>query len=100
MIGRAKSAPQTRTSTGNRTTIAEANAVSQEEPDPVMPHKSTPANRLDAEYPSLEVPAENDHDYHDDQRDGLLREGTKVAEKIIEDAKKYGRRRRVGAEAC
>ena len=95
MTGRAESAPQTRTSTGNRTTIAEANAVSQEEPDPVMPHKSTPANSLDTEYPPLEVPADNDHDYHDDQHDRLLQEGAKVVEKITQDAKDHGRRKRM-----
>ena len=94
MTGRAKSAPQTRTSTGNRVTIAEANAVSQEELDPVMPHRSTPADLLDVEYPPLQVPDEHDHDYHDDQHDDLLKEGEKVAEKIIEDARKYGRRKR------
>ena len=94
MTGRAKSAPQTRTSNNDRVTIAEANAVNYYEPDPVMPHKLMSPDRLDADYPPVTVPDDYDHDYHDVRTDELLRQGTKVAEQIIEDTKKFGRRRK------
>ena len=94
MTGRAKSAPQTRTSTSDRVTIAEANTVNYQELDPVMPHKLTTPDRLDVDYPPVTVPDDYDHDYHDERTDELLRQGTKVAEEIIEDTRKFGRRRR------
>ena len=94
MTGRAASAPQTRTTANERVTMAEANAANYDELDPVMPRKLATPDRLDADYPPITVPDDDYHDDHDDHTDELLRQGARVAEDIIEDTRKFGRRKR------
>ena len=100
--GRAESAPTMRTGLGTRTELAEANAVDKDEydgsADPIMPHRSFDHDQLNYMYPPLTVPCGDYHDYDDgvDQEDALPRTGEKIAEGIVDNARRYGRRKRAG----
>ncbi len=106
--GRAESAPQMRTTPSSKTTMAEANAVEDEQtvsaegehPDPLMPHRKFERDVLRKLYPPLEVPEglydDGDDQENDlDQDDALLQEGLKIRNQIVEHAESHGRRRRV-----
>ncbi len=106
--GRAESAPQMRTTPSSKITMAEANAVEDEQTvsaegehaDPLMPHKKFERGVLRKLYPPLEIP-KGLYDHNDDQEDdldqddALLQEGLKVVDQIVEHAESHGRRRRV-----
>ena len=98
--GRAESAPKMRAGLGTRTTLAEANTICQDGPaDPIMPHRTLTKLQLDAAYPPLDIPRDDDCDYEVDEADKLLTEGNKIAEKIAHDAKVHGRRKQVGSSS-
>ena len=92
--GRAESAPKMRTNTSTRTTMAEAHAVDERQGEnaPVMPHKVFSKEELDALYPSIEVPDEDDGE-EEEKEDQLLKAGEEIAEEICEKALRFGRRR-------
>ena len=96
--GRAQSAPKMRTGLGTRTELAEANAVDKDEydglADPIMLHRSFDHDQLNLMYPRLTVPCDHDYDYEVDQEDTLLRAGRKIAEGIVDNARRHGRRKR------
>ncbi len=101
--GRAASAPQTRTTSGSKVTMAEANALEQtcvpegpDELDPEMPHLLHGADHLRLLFPPLVV-HDDEHaepDLADDDADGIMVEGERLARDIMEEAKVHGRRRR------
>ena len=62
-------------------------------PDPIMPHRHYRTDDLDALFPKLGVPADDDHDHHDDGDDQLLKEGSKIADAIAVRARTHGRRK-------
>ena len=106
--GRAESLPRMRTNPSGKTTIAEMNQVSRGDSDedsqdkqapPVMPHKDHTPQQLDLAYPSLTVPDgddDHDHDYEEETEDPMLKEGTRIAKNVMEDAKLHGRRKGTG----
>ncbi len=107
--GRAKSAPQTRTTAAGKTTMAEANAITEDyfegeitEKDPCMPHLHLARGELLRRYPPLHVPEDlhGEPDLADDDADGIIAEGEKVTKQIIEEAKAHGRRRHVRGETA
>jgi hypothetical protein len=102
--GRSESAPMMRANPGTRVTVAEMNAVNNDEdddydsqPQPVMPHKDHTPQQPDAKYQPLTVPDDDDHDYDEDE-DPLLKEGERIAKVIAEDAQEHGRRKRAGGD--
>ncbi len=102
MSGRAASAPQTRTTSGSKVTMAEANTLDQicvtegsDELDPEMPHLLHGADHLRLLFPPLVI-HDDEHaepDLADDDADGIVVEGERLARDIMEDAKVHGRRR-------
>ncbi len=97
--GRAKSAPQTRTTTGGKVTMAEANAVDddqlQGEKDPSMPHLCLDQAELERLHPPLRVHDDphDEQDLADDDGDGVLVEGDRIIKEIVDEARAHGRRR-------
>ena len=94
--GRAESAPQTRSSTSGKVTMAEVMAVDSGhgydgEPSPIMPHRLYAVKELDELYPSLQaVEAVDDES---EERDELLDAGVRIARGIVREASQFGRRR-------
>ncbi len=106
MSGRAASAPQMRSTSGTRVTMAEANAVEEEdhsqgEKDPEMPHRVLARDALERLHPPVVAPHDlhQEPDLHDDDCDGIIVEGERVAKEIMEEAKTHGRRRRARGAA-
>ena len=106
MSGRAASAPQMRSTSGTRVTMAEANAVEEEdhsqgEKDPEMPHRVLARDALERLHPLVVAPHDlhQEPDLHDDDCDGIIVEGERVAKEIMEEAKTHGRRRRARGAA-
>ncbi len=100
--GRAASAPQTRATPGGKITMAEANAVEAApfegettEPDPQMPHVQLSHAELRRLHPALLVPDDlhQEPDLADDDADGILVEGERIAKQIMQEAREHGRRR-------
>jgi hypothetical protein len=102
--GRAESAPQTRAAAEGRLTMADADAVqavqskgetSTEDRDPDMPHLRLPRSLLERLHPALVLPADQDDeaDLRDDDEDGILVEGDRIINEIMDEARAYGRRR-------
>ena len=94
--GRAESAPQTRSSTSGKVTMAEVMAVDSGhgydgEPSPIMPHRLYAVKELDELFPSLQaVEAVDDES---EERDELLDAGVRIARGIVREASQFGRRR-------
>jgi|GEM_PF-3583062 len=95
MSGRAASAPQMRSTSGTRVTMAEANAVEEEdhsqgEKDPEMPHRVLARDALERLHPPVVAPHDlhQEPDLHDDDCDGIIVEGERMAKEIMEEAKK------------
>ena len=102
MSGRAESAPQTRTTAGSKTTMAEANVLmevrSQGETDghdPHMPHLHLDEEQLQRLHPPLCVPEDrrDESDLCNDDDDEIIIEGERVVREIVEEARAHGRRR-------
>jgi hypothetical protein len=100
--GRAESAPQARSGTSSKTTMASAasgtsvvGTVDSAERPPIMPHNCMSENDLDREYPSIVAP-EDEHldDIANDDEDHVLQAGLREVEKIRQTMKTQGRRRR------
>ena len=94
--GRAESAPQTRSSTIAKATMAEVMAVdsgygSEREPVPIMPHRLHSVEEFDGLYPPLiAVEAVDDES---EEKDALLEEGVTIARGTVDQAYAFGRRR-------
>ena len=83
--------------------MAEANALEQtctaespDERDPQMPHLLHEADHLRLRFPPLVV-HDDEHaepDLGDDDADGIIVEGERLAKEIMDEAKIHGRRRR------
>jgi hypothetical protein len=98
--GRAKAAPQMRATPGTKRTMAEANAVGEDEEQSeaktVIPHLVHGEQALRRLYPPLEVPEAVDaEDPQDDQDDDLVRAGDAIVEDIVQATKQHGRRKRL-----
>ena len=116
--GRAASAPKTRTAASSKTTMAEANAVvdeqragntvggtldtkhpgcSCEEPQLLcLPHIQYSIEEMDALYPPfIAPPAVDAGDPHSDAHETLLHEGYRLAKEIAHDASIQGRRKQM-----
>ena len=100
--GREESAPMMRTTAGNKVTMAEANGIMKHESegetradDPDMPHLRLDPHQLLAQYPPLVVPDDlhGESDLEDDDNDGIIIEGNRIIDEIIQEAKTHGRRR-------
>ena len=91
-----------RTTAGNKVTMAEANGIMKHESegetradDPDMPHLRLDPHQLLAQYPPLVVPDDlhGESDLEDDDNDGIIIEGNRIIDEIIQEAKTHGRRR-------
>jgi hypothetical protein len=105
--GRADSAPQMRKGVSNKKTMgdiaAELGNMAVEDPvpsegehgDTFMPHLAMGNERLDAEYPSIVAPPDEDlEDPVNDEHDTVLQYGLGIASGIADDMARYGRTRR------
>ncbi len=97
--GRAKAAPQMRATPGTKRTMAEANAVGedeeQSEAEAVIPHLVHGEQALRKLYPPLQVPEAVDaDDPQNDQDDDLVRAGDAIVEDIVQATRQHGRRKR------
>ncbi len=102
--GRAEAAPQLRAAPGNRTTMAEANTVAEDEQadddEVIMPHLRYSEQALRKLYPSLEVPEAVDaEDPLNDDGDDLVDAGYRVIKDIIRATQRQGRKRRLRRSA-
>jgi len=95
--GRAAGAPQTRTSTAPRVTMAEAMAVDEVVASPSMPHVSLNRTDLDRLYPSVMVPPAVDADDGNDLVDPTLNEGLRQVKDLVRACAEQGRRRRMAS---
>ena len=95
--GRAAGAPQTRTSTAPRVTMAEAMAVDEVVASPFMPHVSLNRTDLDRLYPSVMVPPAVDADDGNDLVDPTLNEGLRQVKDLVRACAEQGRRRRMAS---
>ena len=55
-----------------------------------MPHRAYGQYEVDARFPALTVPDDDDHDYGE-RPDELLKEGNRIAHEIAVEARTYGR---------
>ena len=106
--GRAESAPQLRTGTSSKITMASSNvnAVDEDEEElkaeeetagtkPWMPHLMLTEDELDAQFPSLEVPEDDGlEDPNQDDDDAMLQHGMSIAREIADGMLRNGRTRR------
>jgi hypothetical protein len=88
-----------RATPGTKRTMAEANAVGedeeQSEAETVIPHLVHGEQALRRLYPPLEVPEAVDaEDPQDDQDDDLVRAGDAIVEDIVQATRQHGRRKR------
>jgi len=97
--GRADAAPQTRTSTAPRVTMAEAMTVDEVVAEPFMPHVSLSAVDLDRLYPSVTVPEAVDAEDGNDPTDQTLNEGLRQVEELVQACAEQGRRRRLASSS-
>jgi hypothetical protein len=97
--GRAVAAPQTRTSTAPRVTMAEAMTVDEVVAEPFMPHVSLSAADLDRLYPSVTVPEAVDAEDGNDPTDQTLNEGLRQVEELVQACAEQGRRRRLASSS-
>ena len=97
--GRAATAPQTRTSTAPRVTMAEAMTVDEAVAGPFMPHVSLSAVDLDRLYPSVTVPEAVDAEDGNDLPDQTFDEGLKQVEELVQACAEQGRRRRLASSS-
>ncbi len=104
--GRAAGAAKTRTTPGNKTTMAEARQEEErmlqvgegapESKEPLMPHRVYDAAGLDRRYPSISVPEAVDaEDPFDGVEDPLVTAGVREAQSIMRAAEVKGRKRRM-----
>jgi hypothetical protein len=92
--GRSEAAPQTRTTTLGKATLADA-GLNQARCEETMPHLAFSGRDLDDRYPSLRAPDDIDDGSAElmDRNDVVFQAGRKEAEEIARRAMLHGRRR-------